>query len=604
MTMKKPIVPRIIGLLVLYGAVFVLLAMIQFAKQGGFTRRIGKFVVTGQYRAPESGEAPVNQNVYLLTGETRVFFGGLEFSLIGDDKGESFSLITAQGERESVLPRYMTVSGEGAIFSFPEGTELMFVTQYTGGKQGLRISVSLGEETEGLRLPYKPLKTSRIRENGDGSFVVLAGGESYSFGYAPLDEERRVLLLQRNGTEISYRALPEKKAFEPEDFIIPPARDKQNYEEVLSRWRDLNYSLWNRLAANTADEDLVIAYGGEAVRRGTYRSAIAGISADFLKSPGRTFQSAVYLGQTDMGLRSLSALEREKISRLSRLINEKSPDFLKEPHVFEYFALRGYGNFIDDGAALVHAMDPVTLVPDISLGILEGFLDWKLYRPHGDNPFTRLIDQACFVISETIWKNTGENLLLAFSGDGTAYPEFNLRLGKILSAYGEDTGSESWAALGRSLILSILSLENNGGTIPGGFRLSETGGLIENAALPRISTARLYRILALGEYSPRVLGIGAAVNGIWAWTAASALGVTQENNILDISVSFPAGETHYMIIRGVKPFAKVQLYNMDFRTDLQFERYDSSGWFYSAQEQTLLLKMKHRTTVEHIKLFY
>jgi hypothetical protein len=76
------------------------------------------------------------------------------------------------------------------------------------------------------------------------------------------------------------------------------------------------------------------------------------------------------------------------------------------------------------------------------------------------------------------------------------------------------------------------------------------------------------------------------------------------DDILDIAVSFPAGETHYMIIRGVRPFVKIQLYNMDFRTDPQFERYDSSGWSYNAQEQTLLLKMKHRTTVEHIRIFY
>jgi hypothetical protein len=128
--------------------------------------------------------------------------------------------------------------------------------------------------------------------------------------------------------------------------------------------------------------------------------------------------------------------------------------------------------------------------------------------------------------------------------------------------------------------------------------------VIEDAALPRVSTARLYRLLAPGEYFPRAVGIGAVVNGIWAWTAASALSVTQEGNILDMAVSFPAGETHYMIVRGVKPFTKLQLYNMDFRTDSQFERYDSSGWYYSAQEQTLLLKMKHRTTVEHIRLVY
>jgi hypothetical protein len=77
-----------------------------------------------------------------------------------------------------------------------------------------------------------------------------------------------------------------------------------------------------------------------------------------------------------------------------------------------------------------------------------------------------------------------------------------------------------------------------------------------------------------------------------------------ENNMLDIAATFPVGETHYMVIRGVKPFTKIQLYNMDYRTDPQFERYDSSGWSYSPSEQTLLVKMKHRTNTEHVRIFY
>jgi hypothetical protein len=602
--MRKPILPRTIGLLFIYGFVFVFLVMIQFAKQGGFTRRIGDFVITGQYRSPEEGEPPLGQNEYLLTGGIRVFFGGLEFSLAGNDDGNSFVFIAAGGDRETILPRQMALSGERAVFSLPEGTELSFSTQYTGGKPELRISASFGEATEGLELPYKLLRSSRIRDSGDGQFLVSADGEDYSFGFSPLDDERQVLLLERDGTDISYRALPQKEAFEPEDFIIPPAREKQSYEESLTRWRDLNYSLWSRLVTNTTDEDLVIAYSGEAVQRGTYRSAFTGISAGFLRSPQRTFRSSVYLGQLDVALRSLAASEREKLGRFSRLINEKSPDFLKEPHIFEYFALRGHINFIDDGAALVYAIDPVRLTPEISLGVLEGFVDWKVYRPHGDNPFARLIDQACFVLSERIRKPGEGNIVLALSPGDTAEPEFNLRLGKALSDYGESTGNESWAALGRSLILSVLSLEDNEGTVPGGMGISETGDWDEKTNLPRVSAARLYHILAPGEYLPRVAGIGAGVNGIWTWTAASAVSAAQENNVLDISVSFPPGETHYMMIRGIRAFTKIQLYNMDFRTDSQFERYDSSGWSYSAQEQTLILKMKHRTLVEHIRIFY
>jgi hypothetical protein len=184
-----------------------------------------------------------------------------------------------------------------------------------------------------------------------------------------------------------------------------------------------------------------------------------------------------------------------------------------------------------------------------------------------------------------------------------AETEFNLRLGKALWAWAEDSGRNEWAGLGRSLVLSVLSLEDGAGTVPWGLSLSP-GGEAGEAPGPRISGARLYRVLSPGEYFPRSLRAGSRVNGIWAWTAASALNAVQENNILDISVSFPPGETHYMMIRGLGPFSKIQLYNMDYRTDPEFERYDSSGWVYSARDQILTLKMKHRSTVEHIRIFY
>jgi hypothetical protein len=187
---------------------------------------------------------------------------------------------------------------------------------------------------------------------------------------------------------------------------------------------------------------------------------------------------------------------------------------------------------------------------------------------------------------------------------GAADAEFNLRLGAALISYGESAGKEDWAGLGRSLVLSVLSLADSSGTVPASLLLSEENTIRENTEAPRLNSARLYRILRPGEYQARAAGIGAAVNGIWTWTAASAISASQENNVLDISASFPVGETHYMMIRGLRPFTKIQLYNIDYRTDPQFERYDSSGWAYSASEQTLLLKMRHRTTVEHIRIFY
>jgi hypothetical protein len=228
------------------------------------------------------------------------------------------------------------------------------------------------------------------------------------------------------------------------------------------------------------------------------------------------------------------------------------------------------------------------------------------------------MDQSCFSISEEIIMiNKGEEdreRILVFNR-GAANLEFNLRLGAGLAAYGEYAAQEVWGGIGRSLVLSVLSFVDKTGKAPLTLTRAENGDILPamDAATGEVSdetlsSARIYRQLRLGDYSAKAigLGLGSSLNGAWAWTAAAEVtaNFNQENNSLDISASFPIGETHYMLIRGIRSFNRIQLYNIPFRTDPQFERYDSSGWAYSPSEQTLMVKMKHRLTTEHILIYY
>jgi hypothetical protein len=588
-------------LLLLYGAIFVVLAMVQFSGQGGFTRRVGHFVVSGRYRL--AGEGEPGPGEYLLDGKTSVFFGGLEFTMSGEDEDNSLRVVTKDGDRETVRPEGMTVSGESALFALPGGGELNFSSHYTGGAPELRISGVFPEGLTGAELPYTPLKNTTLRDSGDGQFVAFSGGVNYSFGRAPPDSSRGFLFINAEGPALSYRAVPEKRPFSPDDFVISRAGSRQSFDEAFSRWLDQNFSFWNRTIREQNDEELAAAYAAEALSRGTYRAAVSALPPAFLNGRQRTYVSSVYLGRLGDALRSLDSLDREKLGRLSRQINERSLDFLKEPHVFEYLAARGHANFIEEGAGIIRSVDPAGLSLEHATGILEGFIDWKTCRPNSENPFERLIDQACFVVSEAVRMTPEGDRVFVFAGQhGEA--EFNLRLGKALLDWAESSGNDSWAALARSLILSVLSLGDGSGIVKAGFLLSPEGEITGNPAPSKLTTARLYRILRPGEYRPKALPIAVPANNLWTWTAARTVSASLENDILDISVSFPAGETHYMIIRGLRPFAKIQLYNMDFRTDPQFERYDSSGWSYNAQEQALTLKMKHRATVEHVRIFF
>jgi hypothetical protein len=255
--------------------------------------------------------------------------------------------------------------------------------------------------------------------------------------------------------------------------------------------------------------------------------------------------------------------------------------------VFEYFAIRDNTSLFNSALELVRTIDPSTLAMDITPGIFEGYSAWRSFRQGAENPFESLVEHSCRLISDSLRKTVDGGWVFVYN-EGGDNPEFNLRLGKAILVYAEAVNNNLWAGIGRSLILSAIS----------------TAEEADESSSTELTSAKLYRILCPLDTYPRALRIDAQTGGIWAWTAAQAVSGSQQGDILDITVTFPVGETHYMIIRGIQSFSRIQLYGVDYRSDSQFERYDSSGWMYSAQEQTLIVKMRHRSSDETIRIIY
>ena len=94
-------------------------------------------------------------------------------------------------------------------------------------------------------------------------------------------------------------------------------------------------------------------------------------------------------------------------------------------------------------------------------------------------------------------------------------------------------------------------------------------------------------------------------HGFWAWTSAKRITVVQNTaKNFNFKVEFKEGETHHLILHGVRPFIRIQIHGIDFRSDHRFELYNSSGYVYDAASRTLLLKLKHRKDEEEIMLFF
>jgi hypothetical protein len=593
--MRKPVLPRLAGLLVLYTAVFILLTALQFSRQRNFTHRIDRLTVSGRL-----GEAGIQDGGgYFLGGSAGVFFEGMEFRMSGGDEG--VILADSGGFRRNVTPEYLKVEDKRAVFHFSGGGTLSFSVFNTQAGPELWISGEFGEEVSSVEIPYRPMRNARSQDAGDGRPLLLLDGIFYSFGNSPLDAGRRLLFLEDPAFTAAYGAVPDKQSFDPGAYILPEAQSDAQYREILSQWRKDAYSRWSVSGPgswrNSLDEELINAYIAEAIIQGAYRSAVTGVSAQFQQ----TYRSSVYLGSLNAAAESLFAFEQERAGYLAQLSGSGTPLGLLQEHRFiEFCAIRGYNSVIDAGAALIRGIDTGDVSFEYLPGILEGCVDWQLYRSPADNPFEGMIEPALALIAKEIRRENGGKVFAA--PDGAIDLETVFRLGLALDGYGARTERLEWAALGRSLVLSALAQEGPSGDFPKTLRITTDGGLEEEEGA-RISAARIYRFIAAPVY-PHAAVINTGTDGVWAWTAAGSIQTTVEQNVLDIEVSFPVGEEHYMLIQGLRPFARIQLYGMDFRTDPQFERYDSSGWVYNAARQTLLLKMRHQTPVEHVKIFW
>ena len=376
------------------------------------------------------------------------------------------------------------------------------------------------------------------------------------------------------------------RELDPGRFILPLAESNEVFLGEISAWRENAFSEWSSIIQRAGDEDIVIAYLSESILRGNYRPALASISQDFLRSSSRTYESSVFLGgMVNAGL-SYASADLGKLSRISQSIENSSLDFLLEKNVLDFLAVRAQFDQIIVAAELIRSARTDAIVLELIPGIFEGYMDWHFIHPGIVNPFERLVDDARFYLLPLLHLDEENELLFIWeemddSGNFLVNTFFNLRLGKALFNYGEFINDNEYEGIGRSLILSALSLETSS-----------------------LAKAMFYREVFLSPFLPRSVALRLESGNISALTAAENISISQRSNGYDISVSFPLGEAHYMIIRGVEPFSRIQLNNVDYRTAPDFEIYNSSGYVYNAQDRTLLLKIMHREDIEYIRIFY
>jgi len=576
--MRKSLASRIAVLAVLYFVMFCFLVLVQFSNSGSFSLTAGAMTIKGRYlqnlqtengqTAGETQGLQGSSSVKEITDGIKIYYGGLEF-VLSEEREKGFSITGVDGIAY-VNPEYLILTDNIARFVFPGGTALVFNSIDSQRGPEMRISAEFAENDSKITIPIVPRRSSIIQENEQSG--IMYDNFRYFFNNHGKEIDNKEIILTKDNTFISYRAKGRQKTFDTADYII--ARS-QNYDSELVNWKNSSFNMWQQNASVLYNEDDIIAYCSELFARANYQAAAA-ISRNFQNNPNQSYRSSVFTGGMSNAYRTFTASENEKINRITRLINEKSPDIFKEEHLLNYLFTQSNASLAGEFIDIINDTKPGSLIIDHCPGLLEVFSDIKQWRPLLNYPAEHLTEQIISLISENLARDAGKDQVFAMNFEGMNL-DFSLRMGSALIPWAKETHNSEWEAVGKSLVLSAL----------------ESGGE---------GTGKFYNALRLGEYYPRAVLL--TDNSQWAWTVSPSVRASYADSNLNITFSFPVNMTHYVIMRGIKPFVRLQIYGSDWKSEAQFERSDSSGWVYYQDEQILILKLRHRSAVENVRIIY
>jgi hypothetical protein len=612
--MKKRLIPKILGLLVLYFVIFIVISLVQFAPALSFSRHIGNLRISGNFEKKTAGtqyEYPNGVEEFFVKGDTLVFFGGLEFRLFGENN-DGLTYTGTDGVIHAAYPESMTLYKDRARFELSGGQELLFHANSEAGVNELIINSLVTGDVKEILLPFRVIGKTKTRNDGFGDFTVDYNNMRYAFEMGNIDEISDIISLSRDEPTVSYRVIPSYDSLDLANFIVLDSVDAPVYNKYLTGWLDAAFVNWERrINAGNFDENLVAAFLAESTQRGVLRRSFAMIPAIFRRSNAHTFLSVPFLGGLSASLNNFIVFERERMNRITSYTKTDTSAFLTEPRAFEYLANKGNYELFDSGIDYVNTLNPAAVTLDMCAGIFEGWLTWEKWRQGSENPFETLIVHAHSVISASIKKDRqGSHIFVMGESDRSVDTRYNLRTGAALAAYGEAADNNEWTAIGRSLILSALSFAADDSSISDSLDISAGGEFTISASAGILSPAEIYTELRLSNFYPHSVGIDAISGGVFLWTVSPSVSASFTDNVLDLAITFQTGEPHYIYMVNVRPFSRIQMRNItdgsyvDWRSDREFEQYNAPGWVYSASTNVLMLKIVQQDTVDHVRIFF
>ena len=566
--MKRHPLRKLAGLTALYIFILFTIIVIQFKNETIITEFLGTIrLILSEIK--DEDNSPVLKNTFQVSKDGLTFFA---------DSSNPLVLKTKDGEIRPVLKSWKKISDKAVRLEYSDDVSLV-IEEPESETVLMNISLVSAPEFVYIDIPYKT-GTSLSLNHADPQTLLINTRKGEYKVYGNIIDEK-IMRITPSMPVISYCSVIEDEPFKFEDVLELDSSSVNAYNSTVRQIQNALISIFPENIPDTISEKAVTAWVAEMARLGKYSQAVQQIPAGFIKSARRTYLSAPYFNSLVQMNKTLLMQNENMQYKLNFSMEKNQTDIL----TMDYFT-----DFIrelpDKRRTEFLQTIAVADMDNISLSIATGII--QTYNVLAGNNYDdadilsalvkssiKKIEECCFV---------DENRLFLRYNDSFLDMVDSIKTGSALLKYGQLKKDDVLQAAGRAVINSAsfnsdkLDLE----TIAVIYPLLVT----DNSFYPHL--------VVLEREAP-----------VWAWTVAQNMNYSVgEDNTVSFETSFTKSDTHYMIIHGVKPFTSIEIYGLAFRTDPRFETYNSSGYVYDQESETLLLKYRQRSAAETVRLYH
>ncbi len=562
------------GLLFLFVDVAIIIGIfvLQFRTDSSILEKFGKLQLSLELSNAE-------ENITVLSNKLQVLYNGLNFH--SDDQNCAALTFKDSSRKEIKLTNWQKTSDLSFCLNFTEGVLLNFILSGDDAAASLSVTANLPDDAEALYLPFNYSYSMKLLSQDNGKLVL--NDKKNSWDLTIPEYQDGFLLFSQIANSANYAIHDNTKKFTFDMLTELSFADPTNFNTILSELKtNLITAVKQNLTDSNISERVVVAYIAAMAEEGKYQQAIDDVPQNLKRGNQRSYISAPYLNNLVNMNKTLDSALKEKDSLIAKASYTNFPAIFTEENIAAFLTI--YKDTTTAKRVLENAADYVinNLTLAQTVGILKSYCDFLSL-----NPEYAIFLKPC--ISGCIEKITNscsfDNNVLVISENGSFLSVVQaVEIGTAILRYGLSTDDETLIKAGRVIISSYIA---------------------ESSAFDVRTLANIYTILAYNnKYYPHFEIINKeGGNKIWAWTCAQSIELKKINgNTTEFLIDFPTGASHYVIFHGIPNFDTIYLYNIAYRTDPRFETYNSSGYIYQKENEVLLLKSRHKSQIETVRI--